>query len=264
MGVGQEQSIRQRAMFRPVGGSMATSQNRPLRPRGRARAARIAFGAVALLALLLEIVSAQEQRNHGNPHASGDIAVPSGANEAQYCTSCHKQGCPAPHPATAAMTWPVRGSATLGAHGEVTCGSCHAPGFRRRSDAFLARDHKRLCNACHYGAHAIPNAHETGRPCEACHLLPQRLIARATPAEARAMRPNVDAVCAGCHYSGRITHPIGVPNNKRMAPDLPLSAEGRISCVTCHFGHKRQDRYGQMLRKDNRRGNLCMSCHDDL
>jgi predicted CXXCH cytochrome family protein len=57
---------------------------------------------------------------------------------------------------------------------------------------------------------------------------------------------------------------VGVPNKKKKAADLPLSPEGNITCVTCHIGHKQQDRFGMMLRKDNRRGGLCNSCHDDL
>jgi predicted CXXCH cytochrome family protein len=70
--------------------------------------------------------------------------------------------------------------------------------------------------------------------------------------------------CLRCHFDGPITHPLGIPNKFKKAPDLPLSSDGNITCVTCHFGHDQQNKYGNLLRKDNKHGGLCLSCHDDL
>ncbi len=78
------------------------------------------------------------------------------------------------------------------------------------------------------------------------------------------MKTGIDTECIRCHYDGPVTHPVGIPNTKKQAPDLPLSADGKITCVTCHVGHSQQDRFGMLLRKDNRKGGLCLSCHDDL
>lgn len=219
--------------------------------------------AVLLTGLLL-FAAAQDSGTKADPHATGKIVVPAGASEVAYCISCHKSGCPVPHPELVKMTWTANGRVVLGVHGEITCGSCHTRGFRHRSDAFLARDQKGLCNNCHFGAHALSNAHTSGRPCESCHTKPQSVLAHVTPVEARTMKVGVDTECLRCHYDGPVTHPVGIPNTKKQAPDLPLSADGKITCITCHIGHSQQDRFGMLLRKDNRRGGLCLSCHDDL
>ncbi|HLK57416.1 MAG TPA: cytochrome c3 family protein [Chthonomonadaceae bacterium] len=218
----------------------------------------------ACLTILLLLAAAQEPEKKPDPHASGRIAAPPGADEVTYCNSCHKTGCTVPHPERVKQTWAAQGRVVLDAQGNITCGSCHTHSFRHRSDAFLARDQKGLCNNCHYGAHAISDVHTTNQKCETCHTRSQAALAHATPVETHAIKVGVDTECLRCHYDGPVTHPIGIPNTKKKAPDLPLSAEGNITCVTCHIGHKQQDRFGVLLRKDNRRGGLCLSCHDDL
>jgi predicted CXXCH cytochrome family protein len=224
------------------------------------------FGAAlaALITGLLLLATAQEPDKKADPHATGKVNLPAGASEVAYCAGCHKTGCPVPHPELVKMTWPAQGRAVLGVQGEITCGSCHTRGFRHRADAFLARNQKGLCGNCHYGAHALSNAHSSGKRCETCHTKSEAQLAHATPVEVRQLKTAVDSECLRCHYSGPVTHPIGVPNTKKKAPDLPLSADGKITCITCHVGHKDADRFGVLLRKDNRKGGLCLSCHDDL
>ncbi len=197
-----------------------------------------------------------------DPHATGQVRVPSGTTEVAYCTKCHTTGCPMPHPEKVAVSWPVTGRVNLEAGG-VTCSSCHAPGFKSRGDAFLARDQKGLCSPCHNGAHALPNAHPFGTPCASCHTIGQASLTAANPATG-SMVASINGECLRCHYDGPITHRVGVPNSKKKAPDLPLGKDGTITCVTCHFGHSNQNANGQLLRKNNRRGGLCLSCHDDL
>jgi len=214
--------------------------------------------------VLMMIGAPQGVVGKSDPHAGGKIVVPPGASEVAYCSGCHKQGCPVPHPELVKMDWQASGRVVVGVQGEITCGSCHTRGFRRRSDAFLARDQKGLCYNCHNGAHALSNAHTSGQKCETCHTKPKDVLAHATPVETRALKAAVDTECMRCHYDGPVSHPVGMANNKKKAPDLPLSADGKITCVTCHIGHNEQNRFGAMLRKDNRRGGLCTSCHDDL
>ena len=197
-----------------------------------------------------------------NPHPSGRAVVPAGMNEVAYCSKCHTAGCPMPHPERVPVTWPISGRVNLAA-GSVTCSSCHTPGFRHRSDAFLARDQKGLCTPCHNGSHALPNAHPFGTPCASCHTEPKANLVAGLPT-ARAMVASINAECLRCHYDGPITHPVGVPNSKKAAPDLPLSKDMKITCITCHFGHSTQNTNGKLLRKNNRKGGLCLSCHDDL
>jgi predicted CXXCH cytochrome family protein len=78
------------------------------------------------------------------------------------------------------------------------------------------------------------------------------------------MVASINGECLRCHFDGPITHPVGIKNTKKNAPDLPLGADGTITCVTCHFGHSNQDIHGGLLRKPNKHGELCLSCHDDL
>jgi predicted CXXCH cytochrome family protein len=219
---------------------------------------------LALPAIGLLFAAAQDAGSKTNPHAAGKVNLPPGASEVGYCNGCHKEGCPVPHPELVKMNWQAKGRAVLGINGETTCGSCHTRGFRRRSEAFIARDQKSLCNNCHFGSHAISKAHTSGQRCEACHTKPGEVLAHTTPVETRLMKTGVDNECQRCHFDGPVTHSVGVPNSKKKAPDLPLSADGKITCITCHIGHNQQDRFGVLLRKDNRRGGLCLSCHDDL
>lgn len=218
------------------------------------------------LAAVILIAAAQGRggKPPADPHASGRLIAPPGGDEVAYCDGCHKTGCSVPHPERVKLSWPARGRTVLDAQGAVTCGSCHTRGFRGRADAFLARDQKGLCATCHFGAHQLSNAHTSSQKCEACHAHSAAFLAHTTPVETRAMRQSVNSECLRCHYDGPVTHPIGIPNTKRKAPDLPLAADGNITCVTCHVGHDQRNLFGAMLRKDNHRGGLCLSCHDDL
>ncbi|HEV2473311.1 MAG TPA: cytochrome c3 family protein [Chthonomonadales bacterium] len=214
--------------------------------------------------VILAAALAQPPPARTDPHRSGAISLPAGASEVAYCDGCHKTGCPTQHPELTKLAWPASGRVYLGVYGEITCSTCHKPGFRHASDAYRARDQRGLCQTCHTGAHALSDAHNSGQKCIACHVVDQAELARSSPAEAAQMRPSADDDCIRCHYDGPITHPVGIPNTKKKAPDLPLGPGGVITCVTCHIGHKQQDRFGLLLRKDNRRGGLCLSCHDDL
>ena len=218
----------------------------------------------AILTGLLIWAVAQPSGAKADPHLAGQVNLPPGVSEVKFCSGCHPAGCPTTHPELVKLTWPAQGRVVLGVVGEVTCGSCHTRGFRRKSDAFLARDQKSLCNNCHNGAHALASPHTSNQKCEVCHTLKQAQFASAPLAVQRTMKPGNDGACIHCHYDGPVSHAVGMANTKKQARDLPLSADGKLTCVTCHIGHKPQDRFGGLLRKDNRRGGLCLSCHDDL
>lgn len=66
----------------------------------------------------------------------------------------------------------------------------------------------------------------------------------------------------GCHpdHAAREDHPLGVAPTRAVPYDLPLSAAGRMICLTCHFPHSDgSTRAG--VRKSSRVDNLCMTCH---
>ena len=225
---------------------------------------RIGVLAVSFSFLVLALYQASAQgAAKGNPHLDGQVSAPAGRDEVAYCCKCHTTGCPMPHPEHVAVGSPIDRHVNLPG-GTISCSSCHTRGFRRhRADAFLAQDQKGLCSVCHYGSHSLPNAHPFGTPCESCHTAPRNALIAGHLAS-RNMRGDINAECLRCHFDGPITHPVGIKNTKKEAPDLPLAPDGTITCVTCHFGHSNQNQNTQLLRVNNRRGGLCLKCHDDL
>ncbi len=82
-----------------------------------------------------------------------------------------------------------------------------------------------------------------GKPlCQRCHALDGKLAAD----------PN--ALCAECHSFRHGNHPVAVIQ-KKPAPGLPLLADGRVACHTCHDPHQKRS----VLRKPF--NELCRTCH---
>ena len=165
--------------------------------------------AEAVAAACMVATAARQSTENRNPHAAGTVRVPPSVSEVSYCKGCHQSGCTAPHPELVKMDWAGRGTVVLNDRGETTCGSCHTRGFKARSGAFLARDQKGLCDNCHYGTHAISNAHQSNRPCASCHASIKSANERVDPSQSRAMKTDIDTECLRCHYDGPITHPVG-------------------------------------------------------
>ncbi len=81
------------------------------------------------------------------------------------------------------------------------------------------------------------------------------------------MRVNINktvALCLSCHkdHKGAGSHPVDVyPTRGMIIPaDYPTSAEGKITCLTCHEAHASNLNF--MLRKSQGR-ELCIGCHRD-
>lgn len=105
------------------------------------------------------------------------------------------------------------------------------------------------------------NVHQPNANCLICHTAARADLA-ANPVRARALlRPNLEAVCIGCHGSQGKSHPTGMKPKMRVPPTLPLSVDGQVTCATCHFMHGENNQFGDFDRLDNRRGQLCLSCH---
>jgi predicted CXXCH cytochrome family protein len=91
---------------------------------------------------------------------------------------------------------------------------------------------------------ALRSPHDyKGKPlCQRCHAPDGKLTAEPS------------ALCAGCHALDHGNHPVNVV--QRPPPDdLPLLAEGKVACHTCHDPHQRKS----ALRKPF--DALCTSCH---
>lgn len=89
----------------------------------------------------------------------------------------------------------------------------------------------------------------------------------ATAAERGGLATDNPAKCGKCHSpceDGRVHG--GLPRAREPeGAALPLDADGRTTCTTCHdpFGHGPAGAPGAHLRISNLRRELCLACHDD-
>lgn len=108
------------------------------------------------------------------------------------------------------------------------------------------------------------NVHrEKGGPaCLSCHSTDEPTLRARASAQDPMLAPDVDARCASCHDPLDASHRVGVTPKKSVPAALPLSPEGKVICATCHFMHAENDAFGDFVRIDNRKGALCLTCHD--
>jgi hypothetical protein len=115
------------------------------------------------------------------------------------------------------------------------------------------------------GLAAKPHGENVHRPdgnCRTCHTLDAAALNADRAAAKTALVPDLEARCNQCHSDEGPSHKTGIPP-KRAEPDaLPLAPDGTITCATCHFIHGEDVGFGHFLRLDNRRGGLCLSCHE--
>src|SRR6266568_3502309 len=105
------------------------------------------------------------------------------------------------------------------------------------------------------------DVHRADANCRVCHTA-DRTTLNSNPARARVLLiPNLEATCNRCHGSEGPSHKTGMKATTRVPADLPLDPDGIVGCATCHFMHGENNRFGDFLRIDNRRGKLCLSCH---
>jgi predicted CXXCH cytochrome family protein len=73
------------------------------------------------------------------------------------------------------------------------------------------------------------------------------------------LRASVPELCIECHpdRSGPKEHKIGIVPPVKV-PELPLSKDGKITCITCHDPHGKSG-YPKLLRV--RPSDLCLKCH---
>jgi hypothetical protein len=106
------------------------------------------------------------------------------------------------------------------------------------------------------------NVHRAGGDCRACHTADATTLSADKAAAATALAPDLEARCASCHGDEGPSHRTGIRPMKSAPAALPLAADGTIACATCHFLHGENNTFGDLLRLDNRRGGLCLSCHE--
>lgn len=105
------------------------------------------------------------------------------------------------------------------------------------------------------------NVHRTDSDCRGCHTAERDTLERDRLAARALLAADLEARCIVCHDEGP-SHHTGIRPKKPVPDTLPLSAEGLITCATCHFVHGEQNPFGAFLRVDNGRGGLCLTCHE--
>ncbi len=148
-----------------------------------------------------------------------------------------------------------------GRKGELICGSCHDPHGTPDTLHFLRRQYVEFLESGRYfNPHIVSNY----RGCTACH----GDVSKESAVMSKNRRYGGDdlQICLSCHGTMEPDHPVLVKLSPSMKPgkDLPLTADGKISCLTCHDPTPCNGKGMRMRgRKGGEAGNdLCFQCHD--
>lgn len=145
--------------------------------------------------------------------------------------------------------------------GEVICGTCHDPHGTADTLHFLRRDYVEFLES---GRYFDPHRVTGYRGCTACH--------GDVSSDPAAMRKNRRyggddiQICLSCHGTMEPDHPVLVKLGPGMKPgkELPLTADGKITCLTCHDPTPCNGSGMRMRGKktDSEGNTLCFQCHD--
>lgn len=145
--------------------------------------------------------------------------------------------------------------------GRMNCGTCHDPHGAGETIHFLRR---RYVDFLESGRYMNPHGQSDYRSCQGCHLE----VSTDKKEMRRRLRYGGDdlQICLSCHGAMESCHPILVKPGGRMkqGKGLPLSPEGKITCMTCHDpmpagGHGVATRGREPGEPINA---LCFRCHD--
>ena len=90
------------------------------------------------------------------------------------------------------------------------------------------------------------------------------------------------SMCTKCHGDESASHIVGVTPEYSVPADLPLDANGQMTCLTCHYMHgtltsekpmasmsiidrllhRERLKKSYVLRRNNADGDLCIACHN--
>jgi len=153
----------------------------------------------------------------------------------------------------------------LDAEGRITCYSCHDNGCSTGRQKMRARYYdgakleSELCWICHKQKEfsGINPHREDPKLCTQCHE------SRPIPGLSLGLMAVPKMICLRCHdvkpHPANADH-LKVPSGKiRTDSSLPLGAGGKITCVTCHDPHGREQGHANRLRDPS--GSICQLCH---
>jgi len=103
-----------------------------------------------------------------------------------------------------------------------------------------------------YSLSRKPHEFSTGQ-CSLCHIDEKK--------QPMNIKPNITGACDTCHtgLKERLSHPTDIYPTLIIPKDMPL-IEGRITCITCHYIHPKEERR-YFLRRGVKGPFFCSSCH---
>ncbi len=124
-----------------------------------------------------------------------------------------------------------------------------------------------------------------GETCLRCHVSPPDGLptepGRSLSVNRSDYRLDGVQMCMGCHEAGSAAHMVGKLSPVMIPENMPLSEQGSVTCLTCHYVHGsfESDRpwanvsffdrlfvseymyKSYLLRQSNENGELCLLCH---
>jgi hypothetical protein len=148
--------------------------------------------------------------------------------------------------------------------GSYTCITCHQPHGRTTYPYYLRDKFVELTRVS-----VRINPHLKGVFCQNCHADP--LLSRTnTKVSTRLVEKDVVVLCTRCHAAGKnsgMIHYLGAPPADIKVPaNLPLSKDGRITCITCHetgCGPTREDNPKFVRGNPATIRGFCGQCHQN-
>src|SRR5262249_56156233 len=99
--------------------------------------------------------------------------------------------------------------------------------------------------------------HRPAARCTSCHTADAAVCGGDGGGARGLLAADLEERCILCHGNEGPSHHTGIRPRGAVPDTLPLSAEGLITCATCHFVHGEPEAVGESLRIDNSRGGLC-------
>ncbi len=181
------------------------------------------------------------------------------ADLAHVCNFCHNVAQKG-HPLNVDPAKVLPPSLPTGKGKTVMCGTCHDPHGTETTIHFLRAAYVEHLEA---GRYANPHGAVDYVSCQGCHT--------AISSRKEEMRRNIRyggddiLLCLSCHGAMDSCHPILVKPGKGMdVAGLPLSADGKIKCTTCHDPMPPQEK-GVGLRgraAGDSSNTFCFRCHE--
>ncbi len=204
------------------------------------------------------------------------------ASQESLCVKCHQRAVEVSHPSGFAPRRLLPAEFPLDWKGELTCSTCHLthgfePGLLRGK-----KHAKEFCLACHdqaffrgmkdAGTSLVISGHlDIGRGRGTVDIDAHSLHCLGCHAGSHSGGGSVSVGRNGVlrHSSGSAPHPIGrsyrdasrrggFHPEHQLAQKKILLSEGKISCVSCHEGYKKE--HGKLVASLDRSA-LCLSCH---